>query len=871
MLRVSRGSVVRRVRASQPLSSTVSSVFRGKTLDWGKAPESAAIAQAWLESHDRKFGMFVNGEWIAPGDRAMEVSRAPATGEVLAESAQATPDDVDVAVAAASTAFESWSTLAPHARARHLYSIARHIQKHSRLLGVIESLDNGKSVRETRDADIPLAVRHFYSHAGWAQLMESDPELSRCAPLGVVGQIIPWNFPLLMLSWKIAPALAMGNTVVIKPAPWTRLSAWAFAEICAEAGLPPGVVNVVSGDNEMAEHMATHDGFKKLAFTGSTGVGKALSRMNAGTGRKMSLELGGKSPVIVYDSADLDAAVEGLVNGIWYNQGQVCCAGSRLLVQESIAERFFAKVKRRMGSLRTGSSLDKCVDMGAVVDPIQHARIDEYVKIGRAEGADVFQADCPPGDGFYPATFVTNVQSTSPLVQEEIFGPVLVAQTFRTPEEAVELANNSCFGLSAGVWTESLGLAAETATQVRAGVVWVNGHNKFDAAAGFGGYKESGYGREGGREGLFAYLQPKWKVGEAPLGEVPSVIHERAVAGEWGKSDPTLPAPPQPTAALGGGGGKEGSGEKGKGKQLPGVGLPPIDRTPKLYVAGKQKRPDHEHSLSVYARGSGAVIGQVADGTRKDVRDAVEAAHAAAPGWGKRAAHNRAQILYYIAENLSIRHGEFAARIDSMTDVGVEAATKEVDASIERLFHYAAYADKYGGAVQETPFYGLTVAINEPTGVIGMVCPNESPLLGLVSLVAPAVVRGNCVIAVPSERHPLAATDLYQVLDTSDLPGGVINLITGHAPTLATTLAEHQDVDAMWWHVEDDPSSSVASERVAGREGSYHVERLAADNMKRTFVSHGRSRDWYSTEQGAGIEFLHESTEVKNIWMPMGE
>jgi aldehyde dehydrogenase (NAD+) len=626
--------------------SSVSSVFRSKSLEWGVAPESDAIAQAWLESHDRKFGMFIGGEWLPAGDRATEISRAPATGEVLAESAQATTADVDAAVASATTAFSSWSALAPHARARHLYSIARHIQKHSRLLAVIEALDNGKSVRETRDADIPLAVRHFYSHAGWAQLMESDPELSRCAPLGVVGQIIPWNFPLLMLSWKIAPALAMGNTVVIKPAPWTRLSAWAFAEICAEAGLPPGVINVVSGDNEMAAHMAGHDGFKKLAFTGSTGVGKALSVGNAGSGRKLSLELGGKSPVIVYDSADLDAAVEGLVNGVWYNQGQVCCAGSRLLVQESIAEKFVAKVKRRMGSLRTGSSLDKCIDMGAVVDPIQHRRIEEYVEIGRKEGADVFQAECPEGEGFYPATFVTNVQSTSPLVQEEIFGPVLVAQTFRTPEEAVELANNSCFGLSAGVWTESLGLAAETATAVRAGVVWVNGHNKFDAAAGFGGYKESGHGREGGREGLYAYVQPKWRVGEAALGDVPEAVLARAASGAWGKSDPTLPAPPQPQERAGKAG-KAGAKKAGSAPAFAApLGLPQIDRTPKLYVGGKQQRPDHEHSITVFAAKTGEAIGQVADGTRKDIRNAVEAAHAAAPGWGKRAAHNRAQILY---------------------------------------------------------------------------------------------------------------------------------------------------------------------------------------------------------------------------------
>lgn len=382
-------------------------------------------------------------------------------------------------MAAARRAFPAWSELTPHARSRHMYSLARHMQKHNRLLAVVESLDNGKTIRETRDADVPLAIRHFYSHAGWAQLR--DTEMPGYAPLGVVGQIVPWNFPLLMLAWKIAPALAMGNTVVIKPAPWTRLSAWLFADICIEAGLPPGVVNIVSGDDSMATYFAGHDDFDKLAFTGSTGVGKALRRQIAGTGRKITLELGGKSPVIVYDSADMDAAVEGLVNGIFFNQGQVCCAGSRLLVQENIESKFINKVQRRMENLRVGDSLDKCVDMGPVADPVQYERIDAHVQQGRLEGATIFQPASTvsqtvglPGSCFYPPTLITGLQQSSPLVQEEIFGPVLVAQSFRTPAEAIALANNSKFALSAGVWTENIGLALETSLSVKAGTVWVN-------------------------------------------------------------------------------------------------------------------------------------------------------------------------------------------------------------------------------------------------------------------------------------------------------------------------------------------------------------------------------------------------------------
>ena len=490
----------------------------------------------------------------------------------------------------------------------------------------------------------------------------------------------------------------------------------------------------------------------------------------------------------------------------------------------------------------------------------------EYIRIARDdEGAEVTQAPLDAADVdhglFIPPTLVCNVNSCSKLVQEEIFGPVLTVQTFRSPAEAVKLANNTPYGLAGSVHSESIGLALEVAMQIRAGVIWVNCHNMFDAAAGLcailcailsnysdpsssscrlGGYKESGFGREGGKEGLYSYVRPAWQARPRP-----SLSAAAKADAAWGKA--AAPALPVLPAALPGGGSATAL--------APGAAAPEIDRTAKLYVGGKQARPDGMYCLPVLTPG-GERIDVVGDGNRKDVRNAVEAAAKAAPGWGKRAAHNRAQICFYIAENLAIRAAEFAGRLVAMTGCTEAAAKKEVDASISRLFTWAAYADKFGGAVQETTLYGLTAMVNEPVGVIAIACPDESPLLSFVSLVMPAVVRGNAVVVVPSEKHPLCATDLYQVLDTSDLPGGVINIVTGQRDVLSRTLVEHQEVDSMWYF--------------GDAKGSYHVELLSAKNMKRTFVSYGEARDWHDAEQGEGHEFLHEAVECKNIWVPMG-
>lgn len=788
-----------------------------ETMAYGPAPESAKQANEWLDAHQRRFGMWIDGAWTEPNEDRLFESIQPATGKSLAKISQATTDEVEAAVAAAKKAFQSWSRTPGHVRARYLYAIARQIQKQARLLAVLETLDNGKPIRETRDIDIPLVARHFYYHAGWAQLKET--QLAGYEPVGVVGQIIPWNFPLLMLAWKIAPALAMGNTVVLKPAEWTSLTALAFAEICESVGLPRGVVNIVTGDGEVGQQIVAHPDINKIAFTGSTEVGRIIRQATAGTGKSLSLELGGKSPFIVFDDADLDSVVEGVVDAIWFNQGQVCCAGSRLLVQESVADRLLDKLRRRMETLRVGDPLDKAIDMGAIVASTQLQRIQRLVEIGQAEGATLWQPSwsCPSDGYFFPPSIFTNVQPTATIAQEEIFGPVLVTSTFRTHKEAVALANNTRYGLAASVWSEDVNLTLEVASQIKAGVVWINSSNQLDAAAGFGGYRESGFGREGGKEGLFEYIKPI-DAGK-PAKDERRKKKDEAVAETNNAGNTSFPA---------------------------------IDRTPKNYIGGKQARPDSGYTRTIYGP-DGRSIGEVGIGNRKDVRNAVEAARAAGK-WANQTAHNRAQILYYIAENLSVRAGEFANRIVQQTGQSYSEAQREVDATIECLFTYAAWADKYDGAVHSTPSRNVTLAMNEPIGVIGIAAPDAHPLLGSVVLIAPAIAMGNTVVLVPSPQSPLSITDFYQVLETSDVPAGVVNIITGDRDELAKVLAEHNNVDAMWYF--------------GSSQGSATVERASASNMKRTWVNYGRDHDFYNPAYQE--LFLHHSTQVKNIWVPYG-
>lgn len=769
-----------------------------ETMDYGPAPEATAEVDGWLAARGR-FGHFIDGAFTRPGAGWDSVN--PATGAVLAGVTRGTAEDVAAAVKAARKAAPKWAALPGHERAKWLYAIARHLQKRERFLSVLEVLDNGKPIREARDIDLPLAIRHFYHHAGWAELVAED--FPGHAPHGVVGAVIPWNFPLLMLAWKIAPALAAGNTIVLKPAEETPLTALAFAEICAEIGLPKGVVNIVTGEGETGAALVAAE-VDKIAFTGSTEVGRAIRTATAGTDKALTLELGGKSPFVVFADADLDAAVEGVVDAIWFNQGQVCCAGSRLLVAEAVAERFTEKLTARMARLRVGDPLDKCTDIGAIVSPAQLARIRGLVAEGEAAGARLItpETQLPEGQFCAPGLFL-NAAPANPVWSEEIFGPLATLTTFRTPDEAVELANNTRYGLSASIWSENLTLAMDIAAQVRAGVVWINQTNVFDAAAGFGGMRESGFGREGGREGMAAYLR------------APSPRERPETRADF----TAFPHPEMPAT----------SG---------------IDRTAKLYVGGKQTRPDSGYSYAISHKGAG--IGLAPLGNRKDIRNAVEAAHKAA-GWSAVTGHNRAQVLYYIAENLAARASEFEARLKSAGHDGAE-----VQASIARAFYYAAWADKFDGAVKSTKTRNVTLALPEPFGVMGIVCPDAAPLLGFVSLVLPAIAMGNRVVAVPCASMPLAATDLYQVFDTSDLPGGVVNIVTGPKDDLARTLAQHDDVAALWY--------------VGGAEGRAMVESASTGNLKATWTM--ANRDWTGAQ---GRAYLDRATQIKTIWVPYGE
>jgi aldehyde dehydrogenase (NAD+) len=634
-----------------------------------------------------------------------------------------------------------------------------------------------------------------------------------------VGQVIPWNFPLLMFAWKVAPALAAGNTVVIKPAKYTPLTALAFAELAMEVGLPAGVLNVLTCDAQTGQLLIEHPGIDKIAFTGSTEVGRIIRKATAQSHKKLSLELGGKSPFVVFDDADLDSAVEGLVDAIWFNQGQVCCAGSRLLVQERVAESLYARLRARMETLRVGNPLDKSIDIGAIVSPVQLETIRRMVDAGVAEGAKCWQPHNPlPEKGcYFPPTLLTDVQPASTVAQEEIFGPVLAAMTFRTPAEAVELANNTVYGLAASIWSENINVALDLAAKVKAGVVWVNCTNQFDAACGFGGYRESGYGREGGREGMLEYLTPKW------LHTLPPAKSASSRANTVDDQDSLSTA---------------GS---------------PIDRTVKQYIGGKQARPDSGYSFPVYGA-EGQLLGEAPLGNRKDIRNAVEAARAAS-GWAKATAHARAQVIYYIAENMIQRRDEIAHRLAAA--IGEEQAAVETDLSIERIFTYAAWADKYDGVVHHPPGRNITIAMPEPVGAIGILAPADAPLLGLLSLVLPAIAVGNTVVAVPSDRYPLIVGDLYQLLDTSDLPGGVVNLVAGNPAELGKTLAEHDGIEAIWCFRSNEEAAMVRAASIG--------------NMKQVWTNDGHEYDWFNPAQAEGRWFLQHATQVKNIWVPYGE
>jgi len=787
-------------------------------MDYGPAPESRAAADLWLQETNMTSALLIDGQWCSPATPATFDVREPASDALLATIGAAGHDEVEAAVLAARKALPQWQAKSGYQRARILYAIGRMMQRHSRLFAVLESLDNGKPIRESRDIDVPLAIRHFLHHAGWAQSLEN--QFPAHIGVGVVGQIIPWNFPLLMLAWKIAPALACGCTIVLKPADLTPLTAILFAQICQNAGVPKGVVNIVHGGAEVGAMIVNHPQIDKIAFTGSVEVGKQIRQATAGTAKKLSLELGGKSAFILFDDADLDSAVEGLVDGIWFNQGQVCCAGSRLLVQENIAGRILPKIKARMEKLRLGSPLDKNTDIGPLISKTQLERVCGLIKQGAEQGACIWQPQTVlPSQGWYHApVLASDVSPANILAEREVFGPVLAAMTFRTTQEAVELANNSRYGLAASIWSENINLALHVAPQIKAGVIWVNGSNMFDASCGFGGYRESGFGREGGREGLGEYLKLRAEKKTVPL-KISS------------------PAPsPLPSSLAGGG---------GDSSRL-------IDRTVKLFIGGKQVRPDGAYTMPVFDS-KGKWQGEAPLGNRKDIRQAVACARAA-KGWASATAYNRAQVLYYFAENLESRTEEFAARLSQLTGAKSGLAHQEVNRAIEVLFWAAGMADKFEGVVHTPPMRAVTLALHEPVGVLGIVAPDHAPLLGVISMLAPALAMGNRVVLVPSSRWPLVASDLYQVIETSDIPAGVVNIVTGATAELTEILAKHDDVDGLWVVADDETCENA----------QFH----SSGNLKRVWTSRGNLIAWENDEE---MEFLNRAVEVKNIWVPYGD
>ena len=777
-------------------------------LDYSEALESSSEAQKWLEDNGRRFGQFINGKFISQKDAEIIASLDPSNGDLLANIEIASNSQLNTAVKAARQAQPNWQALGGHGRAKVLYALARLIQKNARLIAVLETLDNGKPIRESRDIDIPLAIRHFYHHAGWAQLQEK--EFKSYESIGVVAQIVPWNFPLLMLSWKIAPALAMGNTIVFKAAEQTPITAMYFAHLCQQAGIPSGVINMVNGDGVVGASLAAHEGIDKVAFTGSTAVGQSIRKSTAGQGKKLTLELGGKSAFVVFEDADLDAAVEGLVDSIWFNQGEVCCAGSRLLVQAEVAEKLHLKIKARIKQLRLGLPLDKSIDLGSLVSKTQFERVSQMVNDGLKHGGESFQAcDIDAEKNLYPPTLITDIDSSHPLAQEEIFGPVLVSMTFRTQSEAVALANNSRYGLAASVWSENINRAMDVAPKIKAGVLWINCHNQFDASCGFGGVKESGFGREGGKEGLYEYLKPRYL---SPVKNVRS---------------------------------KKTNSNKNQS----------IDRTLKFYIGGKQVRPDGGHSIETF-NANGTLAAVVGSGNRKDIRNAVNAA-VKATSWSSQSGHGRAQILYFLAENLAVRESEWIERLETLCGISNEHAKAEFDESISRIFSYAAWADKYDGAVHSAPYRGVTMALPEPIGVLAQVAPENQPLLTTISLIAPAIAMGNRVILIPSDSFPSVALELVQTFETSDIPPGVINIVTGDKSELSHQLVGHAEVDGVWcWS----DSNNIAK-----------VETISAMDLKRLWVHIDGDRDWLDSNQGEGLEFLRNATEVKNIWTPYGD
>lgn len=818
----------------------VTDIFQ--TMDYGPVPVSADCAEEWLQRRDGAFGLYIGGSWVDAGSGESIAVHNPASGGHLATVAKGSEDEVGLAVAAAGEAHEHWRTIGGHARARYLYGLAQSIQKHAQLFAVLETLDTGQSVRASQDIELPLVTRHFDHHAGWAQLLER--ELEHHEPIGVVGQIIPLDAPLLALARYVAPALAAANTIVLIPAEQTPLTTLLFAEICDEVGLPPGVINIVTGDRRTAEALVEHSGVDMITSTGSIETAQRIRTLAAGSGKRLVLEPSGESPCIVLDDADLDSAVEGIVEAITTGQGGGESIGSRVLAQESIAERLNSRLASRIETLRIGDPLDLTTDVGASSSPERHEHTRRFIERGREEGATVRQPTTPlPKTGhFVPPTLLTDVSTSVSVAQEELSGPVIVVMTFRTPSEAIALVKNTASGHGASIWSESIEQALDTASRIEADTVWINGAHTFGATASPTRYRTNA----SSREAVWEYLRPAW---------------EAACPVDEGAPPQEETSAPDPETAQGGldTDAPDRSANQVAARHLESYAEPEsllsFDPAPRHLIGGRLLEPDSGESLPI-TDPQGRPIGSVAHGNRKDIDRAVESARGAAE-WAQAAPHDRAQALYGLAANLAARAEELGDQIHSMTSETHEQAEREVALAIDRLYTYAAWADKSEGSTNTSIARQLELTVPGPIGVMGVLCPDTPPLLGFISTVGPALAMGNAIVVVPSRSAPLIATHLYSILHTSDLPDGVLNIVTGPMDELASALAAHEGIDGLWFF--------------GTRRASERVEQIAAQRQLRLWTNHGRRRDWFHPLRGESDEFIHHATKIKRVWLPYGK
>ncbi|XP_011766426.1 aldehyde dehydrogenase family 16 member A1 isoform X1 [Macaca nemestrina] len=787
------------------------------SLEYGPVPESHACALAWLDTQDRCLGHYVNGKWLKPEHRTSVPCQDPITGENLASCLQAQAEDVAAAVEAARTAFKSWSAHPGVVRAQHLVRLAKVIQKHQRLLWTLESLVTGRAVREVRDGDVQLAQQLLHYHA--IQASTQEEALAGWEPMGVIGLILPPTFSFLEMMWRICPALAVGCTVValVPPASPTPLL---LAQLSGELGPFPGILNVISGPTSLVPVLASQPGIQKVAFCGALEEGRALRRTLAGECAELGLALGTESLLLVTDTADIDSAVEGVVDAAWSDRGP---GGLRLLIQESVWDEAMRRLQERMGRLRSGRGLDGAVDMGArgaaACDLVQR-----FVREAQSQSAQVFQAgDVPSEHPFYPPTLVSNLPPASPCARAEVPWPVVVASPFRTAKEALALANGTPRGGSASVWSERLGQALELGYGLQVGTVWINAHGLRDPSVPTGGCKESGCSWHGGPDGLYEYLRPSGTPARL------SCLSKNLNYDTFGLAVPsTLPAGPEigPSPA------------------------PPYG----LFVGGRFQAPGARSSRPIQDS-SGNLHGYVAEGGAKDIRGAVEAAHQAFPGWAGQSPGARAALLWALAAALERRKSTLASRLERQ-GVELKAAEAEVELSARRLRAWGARAQAQGHTLQVAGLRGPVLRLREPLGVLAVVCPDEWPLLAFVSLLAPALAYGNTVVMVPSAACPLLALEVCQDMATL-FPAGLANVVTGDRDHLTRCLALHQDVQAMWYF--------------GSAQGSQFVEWASAGNLKPVWVNRGCLRAWDQEAEGAGPELGLRSARTKALWLPMGD